>query len=233
MNVLLVEDDHTLSQNITDALKGEQLNVQTIFDGLLAERVMKKNNFDCIILDVNLPGKNGFDLCRELRVYNSHTPVIMLTAFADLEDKVQGFDCGADDYLTKPFFMRELLMRVNTLIKRYKSNFNRETGNTITAGDITINDQQKKVYRQGKEILLTPREYQILFKLAANKDEIISKADLIKEIWGTSFDSNTNTIEVYINFLRNKLDKPFGKSSIKTKVGFGYYLDIGQDASHS
>lgn len=226
MNVLLIEDDQTLSQNIADALKAEQLNVQTIFDGLLAERAIKKGNYDCIIMDVNLPGKNGFDLCKDLRVYDNQTPVIMLTAFAELEDKVQGFDCGADDYLTKPFFMRELIMRVNTLIKRHKSNGSRESGRTITAGDIAINDVQKKVSRQGKEINLTPREYQILYKLAENNGEIISKADLIKEIWGSSFDSNTNTIEVYINFLRNKLDKPFGKNSIKTKVGFGYYLEV-------
>ncbi len=226
MNVLLIEDDHTLSQNIADALKGEQLNVQAVFDGLLAERVMKKNSFDCIIMDVNLPGKNGFDLCRDFRLRDAQTPVIMLTAFAALEDKVQGFDCGADDYLTKPFFMRELIMRVNTLIKRYKSNGSKGTGNTITAGDISINDMQKKVFRQGKEIMLTPREYQILYKLAVNTGEIVSKTDLIKEIWGSSFDFNTNTIEVYINFLRNKLDKPFGKNSIRTKVGFGYYLDV-------
>ncbi len=226
MNVLLIEDDLTLSQNISDALKGEALNVEVVFDGLLAERMIKKSTFDCIIMDVNLPGKNGFDLCRDFRVYNTQTPVIMLTAFADLEDKIQGFDCGADDYLTKPFFMRELLMRVNTLIKRYKNNFNRDAGSNITAGDITINDVQKKVHRAGKEIALTPREYQILYKLAVNNGEVISKSELIKEIWGTSFDSNTNTIEVYINFLRNKLDKPFGKNTIKTKVGFGYYLDV-------
>lgn len=225
MNVLLIEDDHTLSQNITDALKGEQLNVQSVFDGLLAERVMKKNSFDCIIMDVNLPGKNGFELCRDLRLRDTQTPVIMLTAFAALEDKVQGFDCGADDYLTKPFFMRELIMRVNTLIKRYKNNSSKGTGSTVTAGDITIHDMQKKVFRQGKEIALTPREYQILYKLVLNAGEVIAKADLIKDIWGSSFDSNTNTIEVYINFLRNKLDKPFGKNSIRTKVGFGYYLD--------
>jgi DNA-binding response OmpR family regulator len=190
----------------------------------LAERTSKREQFDCIILDINLPGKNGFELCKDFRKNNITTPVIMLTAFSELEDKVQGFECGADDYLTKPFFMRELLLRVNALIKRKGQNtYSNES--VFTFDDITLNDSTKKVFRQNKEIILTPREYQILLKLIQQPCEIISKADLIKEIWGSSFDANTNTIEVYINFLRNKLDKPFGKNTIKTKIGFGYYLD--------
>jgi DNA-binding response OmpR family regulator len=225
MKVLIIEDDHTLNKNISEALKAESYDVTTLFDGSLAERTTKREQFDCIILDINLPGKNGFELCKDLRNSNIATPVIMLTAFSELEDKVQGFDCGADDYLTKPFFMRELLLRVNALIKRKGQNTN-SNESVFTFDDITLNDATKTVYRQGNEISLTPREYQILFKLIQQPGEIVSKADLVKEIWGTSFDANTNTIEVYINFLRNKLDKPFNKSSIKTKVGFGYYLDV-------
>jgi two-component system, OmpR family, response regulator len=189
--------------------------------------MLKKNNFDCIVMDINLPGKNGFDLCKDFRKYNTTTPIIMLTAFGELEDKVQGFDCGADDYLTKPFYMRELILRVNSLIKRHKQSNSTSTESTILiADDITLNDAQKKVFRQEKEISLTPREYQILWSLMERKGEIVSKAELIKKIWGSSFDANTNTIEVYVNFLRNKLDKPFDKNTIKTKVGYGYYLDI-------
>jgi DNA-binding response OmpR family regulator len=214
-----------LNKNISEALKAESYDVTTLFDGSLAERTTKREQFDCIILDINLPGKNGFELCKDFRNRNIATPVIMLTAFSELEDKVQGFDCGADDYLTKPFFMRELLLRVNALIKRKGQNTN-SNESVFTFDDITLNDATKTVFRQGNEISLTPREYQILFKLIQQPGEIVSKADLVKEIWGTSFDANTNTIEVYINFLRNKLDKPFNKSSIKTKVGFGYYLDV-------
>jgi DNA-binding response OmpR family regulator len=225
MKVLIIEDDHTLNKNISEALKAESYDVTTLFDGSLAERTTKREQFDCIILDINLPGKNGFELCKDFRNRNIATPVIMLTAFSELEDKVQGFDCGADDYLTKPFFMRELLLRVNALIKRKGQNTN-SNESVFTFDDITLNDATKTVFRQGNEISLTPREYQILFKLIQQPGEIVSKADLVKEIWGTSFDANTNTIEVYINFLRNKLDKPFNKSSIKTKVGFGYYLDV-------
>jgi DNA-binding response OmpR family regulator len=151
----------------------------------------------------------------------------MLTAFGELEDKVQGFECGADDYLTKPFFMRELTLRVHSLIKRNKQNYSTDSTNSIlNADDITLNDDKKTVFRQGKEISLTPREYQILLKLMEKNGEIVSKTDLIEEIWGSSFSANTNTIEVYINFLRKKLDKPFAKNTIKTKVGYGYYLDV-------
>ncbi len=224
MKVLLIEDDKTLNQNITNALKSDAKNVVSIYDGKLAERALKQSTFDCIIMDVNLPEKNGFDLCKEFRLYNQHTPILILTAFSELEDKVQGFECGADDYLTKPFFMRELLMRINALIKR---NINtKEESSILIADDIIINTKTKTVQRQDQFINLTPREYQILLMLIKNKSEIVSKKDLIKEIWGESIDINTNTIEVYINFLRNKLDKPFNKNSIKNKIGYGYYIDI-------
>ncbi len=224
MNILLIEDDQTLNQNISEALKAEAMNATSLYDGLLAERILKRDNFDCVIMDINLPGKNGFDLCKDFRQHNTNTPVIMLTAFSELDDKVQGYNCGADDYLTKPFFMRELLLRVNSLIKR--SNTVSNTNTTLTADDIVIDTKTKSVTRQGQAISLTPREYQILVKLTENKGEIISKNELIKEIWGKAVDANTNTIEVYVNFLRNKLDKPFSKNNIKTKVGYGYYLDM-------
>ena len=226
MKVLIIEDDPTLNQNIREALAVEGIHSESVFNGMLAERILKKETFDCIIMDINLPGKTGFDLCRDFRAFDTHTPVLMLTAFSELEDKVKGFDCGADDYLTKPFFMRELILRVQSLVKRSGNGTPTSQKNeVVTAGDIAIHPAQKQVLRQGKEIALTPREYQILLKLCQNKGEVLSKADLIREIWGTSFDTNTNTVEVYINFLRNKVDKPFGKNSIKTKVGYGYYLD--------
>src|SRR5690606_35682572 len=150
----------------------------------------------------------------------------MLTAFAELEDKVQGFDCGADDYLTKPFFMRELIIRIHSLIKRNQNKENPASNSFLISGDITLNTAKKIVLRQGREIALTPREYQILLKLMEKSGEIVSKSELIEEIWGGSFDANTNTIEVYINFLRKKLDKPYDYNLIKTKVGYGYYLDV-------
>ena len=225
MKILIIEDDPILNKNIQEVLIAERFIVEAVFDGLLAERLLKKEMYDCIIMDVNLPGKTGFDLCRDFRNFNTQTPVLMLTAFSELDDKVKGFDSGADDYLTKPFYMRELLLRINALIKR-RNSFSDTKNKTITADDIVIHLHTKKVTRQEKEIELTPREFQILLKLIENKGELVSKKDLIKEIWGNFVDANTNTIEVYINFLRKKVDKPFGKSSIKTKVGYGYYFDI-------
>lgn len=226
MKILIIEDDLTLNKNIHEALSAERFIVEQVFDGLLAERLLKKEKYDCIIMDVNLPGKTGFDLCRDFRNFNTQTPVLMLTAFSELDDKVKGFDCGADDYLTKPFYMRELLLRINALIKRRSSlSDTKNEIKIITADDIVIHLHTKKVTRQEKEIALTPREFQILLKLVECKGELVQKKDLVKEIWGNIVDANTNTVEVYINFLRNKIDKPFGKQSIKTKVGYGYYFD--------
>lgn len=221
--ILVIEDDTAINKNIKEALTAEQMQVETVFDGLLAGKFLKKNEYDCIILDINLPHKNGYEICSEFRKYNTSTPVLMLTAFDELEDKVQGYDAGADDYLTKPFYMKELILRVHSLMKRGNAYIPTEP-DSITTGDITIYPGTKKVTRQGREIVLTPREYQVLLRLILAKGELVPKRDLIKEIWGTSFDANTNTIEVYINFLRKKIDKPFGKDSIRTKIGFGYYF---------
>lgn len=225
--ILLVEDDAILSRNISDALMEEQLQVEFVYDGTIAEKLLKKKKFDCIILDINLPGKNGYEICKNFRSYNTQTPVIMLTAFDELEDKVQGYDCGADDYLTKPFYMRELLLRIQSLIKRSETSSSKDSSENavLLADDVVINQNTKKVTRRGQEISLTPREFQILLKLVSSKGELVSKQDLVKEIWGNIVDANTNTIEVYINFLRGKIDKPFGKQSIKTKIGYGYYFD--------
>ena len=225
-SVLLVEDDATLSKNISDALAEENLQVEFAYDGQIAERLLRKKDYDCIILDVNLPGKNGFEICKEFRNFNKHTPVIMLTAFDELEDKIQGFDSGADDYLTKPFFMRELLLRIQALVKRSENKGKPEEQDMLVADDLVVDLSRKKVTRQNQEISLTPREFQILVQLLKSQGELVSKQDLVKAIWGNIVDANTNTIEVYINFLRGKVDKPFGKQNIKTKVGFGYYFDL-------
>jgi Response regulators consisting of a CheY-like receiver domain and a winged-helix DNA-binding domain len=224
--ILIIEDDPDLNKNIKEAFNEEQIETDVAFDGLIAEKFLKKGNYDCVILDINLPGKNGYDICSDFRIYNTSTPVLMLTAFDELEDKVQGFNSGTDDYLTKPFYMKELILRVQALIKRRNAeNLLPENNEAVTFDDIVIHPKTTKVLRQGIELTLTAREYQILFRLVQAKGELVLKRDLIKEIWGTSFDANTNTIEVYINFLRKKVDKPFSKDSIKTKVGFGYYLE--------
>lgn len=222
--VLIVEDDPELNRNIKEALLAENMDVEVVYDGLLAERILNNEEFDCIILDINLPGKTGYDISKDFRKHNRSTPILMLSAFGELDDKVKGYDLGADDYLTKPFYMRELIMRINSLIKRNQSE-SRDEESTLIFGDLTLQKHIKRVTRQGIEISLTPREYQILVKLLDAQGELVIKRQLVQEIWGKSFDANTNTIEVYINFLRKKIDKPFGKESIKTKVGYGYYFE--------
>ncbi len=223
--LLIIEDDPALNANIREALQAEGFGVEAVFDGSLAEKLLEKNSYDCIILDISLPYKNGYDVCRDFRKYDTTTPVLMLTAFDELEDKVRGYDSGADDYLTKPFYMRELALRVQALIKRSGRQAGETVSPVLVAGDLTIDLATKTVTRQDTEISLTPREYQILLRLLRSRGELVSKKELVREIWGSSFDANTNTIEVYINFLRNKIDKPFGKESIKTRIGFGYYFE--------
>jgi len=224
--ILLIEDDPTINQNIRDALTREGFDVQYAFDGLLGERMLRKESLDCIILDVNLPGKSGWDICRDFRKYDATTPVLFLTAFDEIEDKILGYESGADDYLTKPFYLQELVLRVQSLLRRNHGGPSDSAGVPISAGDITVNPATKRVSRNGVDITLTPREYQILLRLLNARGEVVSKKELIEEIWGRNFDANTNTVEVYINFLRKKLDKPFGKESIRTRVGYGYYLDV-------
>lgn len=223
MTILIVEDDTVLNQNIKESLTAESFAVEQAYDGFIAEKLLRKNTYDCVVLDVNIPNKNGFELCKTFRTYNTTTPVLFLTAFDELDDKVQGYESGADDYLTKPFFQKELLMRIRALVKRKASAH--PQNDTLTWHDVVIRQKTKTVFRNNQELKLTPREYQILLTLVLAKGEVVSKKELIKEIWGSAFDANTNNIEVFINFLRNKVDKPFGKQLIKTKVGYGYYLD--------
>ena len=229
MKILIIEDDPDLNANIKEALKSENYAVDTAFDGQIGLKLLKKNTYDCVILDINLPFINGLEICKQLREFNTQTPVIMLTAFGELDDKIEGYNKGADDYLTKPFFMKELILRVNSLIKRGGKNSVNEQNETLFVDDISLNKNQMKVFRNNKEINLTQREYQIILMLMEKKGEVVSKKEMLDKIWNTSFDGNTNAIEVYINFLRNKIDKPFDKKTIKTKVGYGYYLDTNED----
>ncbi len=225
--VLIVEDDPALHTNIKEAFRADDWQTESAFDGNIASRLLNKNEYDLIVMDINLPGMNGYEVVRELRKKNKQSPVLILTAFDELEDKVTGFEAGADDYLTKPFYTKELLLRSHALLKRADQSVSAAEAKTeYHFDDIVIRDDVKKVTRGGKIMELTSREYQILFKLVKAQGELVTKRELIKEIWGTAFDANTNTIEVYINFLRKKLDKPFDKNTIRTRIGFGYYLSV-------
>src|SRR5690606_4451928 len=142
--------------------------------------------YDCIVMDINLPHRNGYELCRMFRQYNTSTPILLLTAFDELEDKVQGYDSGADDYLTKPFFMKELILRINSLIKRSRQFSVQDESAILVFEDIVINQRKKSVHRNNQELELTPREFQILLRLVRARGELVLKKELIREIWGSS-----------------------------------------------
>lgn len=222
MKILLIEDDAHLSSDIKAGLSAEGFEVDALFDGLLAEKAIKKSSYECIVLDLNLPGQNGYEVCKFIRAQGIKTPVIMLTAFGELDDKLQGFEYGADDYITKPFFFKELLARIKALIKRAE---NLPSANALLSIDtLSIDTVKKKVHRSGNEIPLTAREFEILLMLAAANGNVVSKKDILAKVWGSAFDANTNTIEVFVNFLRNKIDKEYPVKLIHTRIGFGYYL---------
>lgn len=222
MKILLVEDDARLSDDLKHQLVAERYEVDSAYDGLIAERMVLRNKYDCILLDVNIPGINGYDLAKSIREKQITSPIIMLTAFGEIEDKLHGFDNGADDYITKPFYFKELLARVKVFIKRSEQ-FTKEN-DIIVIEDLVIEPIKRQVTRANTSIKLTVREYELLMILAEAKGVPVSKKELLSKVWGTTFEANTNTIEVFINLLRNKIDKNFGEKLIKTRTGFGYYL---------
>ena len=222
--LLLIEDDRSISQNLADFLSQEGFQIQCVFTGNEALSVLESGSFDLLILDVNLPDFDGYHICQEFRKRNTQTPILMLTAYDELEDKMKGFEMGADDYLTKPFFMVEVLARIKSLLKR--ANKQTEQPSLIWVEDLSIDVSTNSVFRAKQDINLTPREFNLLLMLVKAKGKMVTKKELNKQIWGGSLDEHNNTIEVYINFLRKKIDKPFSKQLIKTKIGFGYYLDV-------
>lgn len=221
--IFIVEDDTIICQNLVFFLSKEGFDVKFTLSSVNASKILEDEFFDIIILDINMPKITGFDICREFRKFNQVTPILMLTAYDEIEDKIKGFDLGADDYLTKPFFMEELLLRIKSLLKRSKKLHNIDE--IVKIKDLTINMATKLVVRSGFEINLTPREFNLLLMLVRSKGKIVTKKELNRAIWGGSLNENNNTIEVYINFLRKKIDKPFSTQLIKTKIGFGYFLD--------
>jgi DNA-binding response OmpR family regulator len=185
----------------------------------MGEKLALSKKYDVIILDVIIPGISGFDLCKKIRNNGNLTPIIMLTSLDSVEDKLTGFDCGADDYVVKPFSFQELFARIKALIRR-----NRESivNPVLKVLDLELDSIAKKVKRNGKEINLTATEYKILELLMSNKGKVFDRMHIAEKIWGLSFNSGTNVIDVHINSLRNKIDKEFTQKLIHTKKGFGY-----------
>jgi two-component system, OmpR family, copper resistance phosphate regulon response regulator CusR len=220
--ILLAEDEPKLGQIIQEELTRQGYQTDVAFDGLIAEKLFQQHNYSLVLLDVNLPYKNGLALCKEFRDAKKNIPIIMLTALGEISDKIDAFNLGADDYIVKPFHFNELFARIKVFLKR--SDSANENAEKLVVGDLEIDLLDKTVTKDSKVINLTAKEFALLALLARSNGKVISKQEILEKVWGLSFDTGTNTIEVYISFLRNKLDKPFDIKLIHTKPGFGYFL---------
>jgi DNA-binding response OmpR family regulator len=221
MKVLLVEDEPKVSAFIRKGLEEEHFEVEVAYDGPFGARLALAHAFDLIILDVILPGLSGFEVLKLIRQHDQQVPVLLLTALGATADKLEGFDAGADDYLVKPFDFPELLARVRALTRRRGHVVK---GATLTLADLTLDAAAKTVVRAGQALKLTAREFALLELLLRNKGRVLSRAEIAEHSWEDSFDAGSNVIDVYVNYLRNKVDKPFPTKLIHTVVGMGYVM---------
>jgi DNA-binding response OmpR family regulator len=219
--ILLIEDEPKLGKVIVEELRGQAYQVDLAADGLIAESLFKQNNYSLVLMDINIPYKSGFELCKDFRTIKKSIPIIMLSALGEINDKMEAFKLGADDYIVKPFHFDELFARLKVFLKRADL---KDEDVKIIVDDLEIDFRNKTALRAGVTVNLTAKEFTLLVLLARNRGKVISKQEILEKVWDLSFDTGTNTIEVYISFLRNKLDKPFDTKLIHTKPGFGYYI---------
>ncbi|MBS1579956.1 MAG: response regulator transcription factor [Bacteroidetes bacterium] len=218
--ILLVEDEIKLATVIKQELTSVGFIVDIATDGLLAQELFMQHNYSLALLDINLPGKNGRELCKTFRNADADISIIMLTALGEIQDKVDAFKFGADDYIVKPFYFEELIARIKAALKRTSLS----EDNILSVHDLSINLKTKAVTRAGHDIPLTAKEFALLTLLVKNQGKVISKQEIMGKVWDLNFDTGTNAIEVYISFLRNKIDKPYTDKLIQTKAGFGYFI---------
>ncbi|MDQ6482324.1 response regulator [Dyadobacter sp. LHD-138] len=224
MKLLLIEDEPKTVQSLKQGLEENGYEVDIAYDGLIGKQLAKKGGYQLIISDIIIPGINGIELCRELRNSGDETPILMLTALGSTDDKVTGLDAGADDYLVKPFEFKELLARVRALTKRGSSIS--QTANILRFEDLEVSLDAKTVHRSSNKINLTAREFNLLVYLIRNQGRVISKVEIAEQVWDIGFDTGTNVIEVYVNYLRKKIDKDYPVKLIHTQFGMGYVLKI-------
>jgi len=221
--ILIVEDEQKIADTLKLGLSENGYSVEVAYDGSIGLKLFEAFSFNLVVLDINLPGINGYELCKIMRARDAQVPIVMLTALSSLNDKIEGYDAGADDYIIKPFEFKELLMKIRVLLKRTTDQY-MPVGNVLKAGDLEMNLDSKEVKRQDQTINLTAKEFQLLEYLMRNKNKVVSRADIAVNVWDIDFDTNTNVIDVYINYVRNKVDKPFDQKLIQTQVGMGYIL---------
>lgn len=224
MKLLLIEDEPKTVQSLKQGLEEDGYEVDIAYDGLIGRQLAKNNSYQLIISDIIIPGINGIELCKEIRSSGDDTPILMLTALGTTDDKVTGLDAGADDYLVKPFEFKELLARVRALTKRGSSVVH--TAQILRFEDLEVSLDAKTVHRSGNKINLTAREFNLLVYLIRNQGRVVSKVEIAEQVWDISFDTGTNVIEVYVNYLRKKIDRDYAVKLIHTQFGMGYVLKV-------
>ena len=226
MNILIIEDEYSLADAVAETLKKEKFNVCIKTNGEAGEDEALTENYDLILLDVMLPMKNGFEILKFLRQEKIKTPVIMLTAKSEIDDKLNGLENGADDYITKPFSTRELMARIKAVLKR--SN-NIENTDCLKFGDLSLDLKNAKLKSNNNEIQISGKELELLEQLLLNKNQIVSRENLIERIWGYESEAEYNNVEVYITFIRRKLKLIESRVNIKAVRGIGYKLEVKDD----
>ena len=223
IKILVIEDEKRVADLLKIGLEENGYQVLVAYDGEMGWRLFQSNDFQLIISDIILPKLNGFELCQKIRKADEEIPILMLTALGTADDKLEGFDMGADDYMVKPFDFRELLARVRVLLKR-RAVTKVDVVKEISYADLYINLERQEVTRNGEPIKLSPKEYNLLVYLVENAEKVVSRVEIAEKVWNTHFDTGTNFIDVYINYLRKKMDKNFEVKLIHTKPGVGFIL---------
>jgi DNA-binding response OmpR family regulator len=224
MKILVVEDEIKLAMSLKRGLEEYGFQTSVALDGAAARKAVEFSEVNLIIMDVNLPDINGYDLCRDIRARHNQVPIIMLTALGTIENKLSGFDAGADDYVLKPFEFSELLARIQVTRKRSLQPYNLEASSQLTMADLVLDLREKTVSRAGHPINVTPRELTLLEYFLRNPGTVLSRNEIAENVWDIPFDSGTNLIDVYINSLRKKIDKDFATKLIHTRKGIGFMM---------
>lgn len=224
MKVLLVEDEPQVSAFIKQGLEEKSFEVDVAYDGTTGERLALSRDYDVIMLDIVIPGINGFDLCALIKKEKPHIPVLMLTTLGTTADKVTGFSSGADDYLLKPFEFLELIARLNALARR--ASLTGAKTAILEFADLKLDIDKKTAYRSGTAIKLSAKEFALLKFFMSYPEKVVSRAELAEKVWNIGFETGTNVIEVYINMLRNKIDKDYDPKLLHTRIGLGYVLSV-------
>lgn len=223
MEILIIEDDERIATLVKRGLEENGYAVTLTYDGAMGQKLALENEYTLVITDIILPKISGIDVCKTIRAAKPELPIIMLTALGTTDDKIEGFDAGADDYVVKPFDFRELHVRIRALIKR-NSQATRSQGFSLKYADLELNNQTKTVKRGETEINLTPKEFKLLEYMMQHSERVLSRTEIAEKVWDTHFDTGTNFIDVYINYLRRKIDKEFDCKLIHTKSGMGFIL---------